>query len=446
MTSLYLAILVGLVVLLVLILILRIPAFISLLIASICTGLGAGLNAEEIISTIQKGMGGTLGFVATVVGLGAIFGGILEKTNGAKILARSLLNRFGEKRSSWALMLIGFLVAIPVFFDVGIIILFPILYAVHKRTKKSLIFYALPLLAGLAVTHACIPPTPGPIAVAQLVQANLGWVILFGFVIGIPMAIVGGVWYSRYLGRRLNIQLDLDQGNKEEELIDEQGLFLILFALLLPILLIIMGTLTKENIIAVPNVQFREFILLIGHPFSALIIANLFAWYILGKRSRLSTDHLVEVSSKSLYPVGIIILVTGAGGVYKETLIDTGAGELIANQLQSMGWSILVFSFIAALIVRVMQGSATVAMITAGGLVAPLLSSYTLNPMQLACLVIAISSGATAMSHLNDSGFWLVKEYLRLDETNAMKTWTVASTLIGLTGFVLSYLCFLLVD
>ncbi len=439
------AVIIGIVLLLLLLLKLKIPAFISLLIASIVTGLCAGLDGEAIIKTVQSGMGGTLGFVATVVGLGAIFGGILEKTNSAKIIAQKLISVTGEKRTPLAMMITGFLVAIPVFFDVGFIILFPVLHALHKKTGKSIVHYAIPLLAGLAVTHACIPPTPGPIAVAEIIGASLAWVIVLGVVIGIPMAYVGGILFGKYIGNKVDIQLtdNSDSDNYLSEFYHSFGR--IIWIILLPIVLIVTGTLIKENYLSLGNASVNQFIELLGHPFTALIIANLLAWYLLGRSNGLTTEQLGEISSKSLHPAGIIILVTGAGGVYKQTLVDTGAGELLANSLQSWGLGIVFFAFLAALTVRVLQGSATVAMITAAGLVAPLLSSYNLSGGQLACLVIAISSGATAMSHLNDSGFWLVKEYLVLTEKQGLRIWTTASTIIGVTGGLLACIAFYLI-
>ena len=436
--QLLLSVLGGMTLLLFLIIRLRIPAFIALLIAAISTALMAGMETSVIIETVQKGMGSTLGFVATVVGLGSIFGGILEKTGGAEKIATSLLNFFGEKRAPVALMLTGFLVGIPVFFDVGFIILFPMLLAVHQKTKKSLILYAVPLLAGLAVTHAFIPPTPGPIAVADILGANLGMVIGVGIVAGLPAAYVSGLLYGKYIGNKLDIQIP-----HLPELINKKTdahTGLVFFILLLPIALILMSTVLKaiyedgNSVVAV--------IELLGHPFSALILANILAWYLLGRNYGFSTQQLTEISAKSMQPAGIIILVTGAGGVLKQVLVDTGAGTMIAETMQSAGLSIIVFSFLAATIVRVLQGSATVAMITAAGLVAPLLASYQLSPIELAALVMSIASGATMLSHLNDSGFWLVKEFLHLDEKQGLQTWTATSTILGLTGFAMSCLIF----
>ncbi|HRD82665.1 MAG TPA: gluconate:H+ symporter [Saprospiraceae bacterium] len=436
--QLLLSVLGGMSLLLLLIIRLRLPAFIALLIAAIVTALMAGMETGQIIETVQKGMGSTLGFVATVVGLGAIFGGILEKTGGAEKIATSLLNFFGEKKAPLALLLTGFMVGIPVFFDVGFIILFPMLPAVHQKTKKSLVFYAIPLLAGLAVTHAFIPPTPGPIAVADILGANLGMVIGVGVLAGLPAAYASGLLYGKYIGHKIDIQIP----HAPEPVARKSELHtgLVFAILLLPIALILMSTVAKtvyknENAVTAA-------IQLLGHPFSALILANILAWYVLGRNYGFSTRQLTEISSKSMQPAGVIILVTGAGGVLKQVLVDTGAGKMIAEAMQDAGLSIIVFSFLAATIVRVLQGSATVAMITAAGLVAPLLASYQLNAVEVAALVTSIASGATMLSHLNDSGFWLVKEFLHLSEKQGLQTWTIASSILGLTGFVMSCLIF----
>lgn len=428
----------GMVLLLFLIIQLKIPAFIALLLTAIVIALGAGMEGKAIIDTVQKGMGGTLGFVATVVGLGAIFGGILEKTGSAEKLAHQLLRLMGERRAPTALMLAGFLIAIPVFFDVGFIILFPMILALHQQTKRSILHYAIPLLAGLAVTHAFIPPTPGPIAVAEILGANMGMVILVGVLAGLPTAYVSGILYGKYIGDRLNIQLQEAQVEASER--PNVHIGLIFAIVLVPIVLILLSTVVIT--LYGDDTPLLAAIELLGHPFSALLLANLLAWYLLGRLYGFTTQQLTDMSTKSLQPAGIIILVTGAGGVLKQVLVDTGAGKMIAEGMQDAGLSIVVFSFLAATIVRVMQGSATVAMITAAGLVAPLLGEYDLSAWELAALVTAIASGATMLSHLNDSGFWLVKEFLRLDERQGFATWTAASTILGLVGFVMSCLIF----
>lgn len=442
-TTLLLAVLGGIALLLFLILKLRIPAFIALLLTSIATGLMAGMEPGIIMDTVKEGMASTLGFVATVIGLGAIFGGILEHTGSAGVLARYLLSKTGEKRAPSAMMGTGFLVAIPVFFDVGFIILYPVIAALHHKTGKSIIHYALPLLAGLAATHAFIPPTPGPLAVADILGAPLGWIVLVGFAAGLPAAYVSGIVYGKFLGDRLNVSVP------ELEPISDSSIELpsirrVLPILLLPIVLIVGSALLSSGLVDTGSPKANGVLAMLCHPFSALILANLLAWYLLGKKAGLSDEQMADISTKSLYPAGVIILVTGAGGVFKEVLIDTGAGKMIAESMQEAGFSVIVFAFLAATLIRVLQGSATVAMITGAGLVAPLLGVYALSDLQLAALVISIASGATMASHLNDSGFWLVKEFLGLSTQAGIRTWTVASSLLGLVGFAVSVLVFYL--
>ncbi len=430
------AVLLGIIILLVLILRFKIQAFIALLIASIFVGVFSGMQPLIIIKTIQEGMGSTLGFVAVVVGLGAMFGAILEHSGGAESLAAFLLSKFGEKRSSWALMLTGFIVAIPVFFDVAFIILVPMIYALQRKTGKSLLLYGIPLLAGLAITHSFIPPTPGPVAVADIVNADLGWVIFFGFLAGIPTAILCGPLFGKYIAKKIHInapqlQVDLDRTKKFPPV----GLIISIIAI--PILLIVLNTLLNSPLIGEKFISknILDWLGMIGHPFSALIIANLVAWYTLGIRRGFTKEKLLNITTKSMGPAGIIILLTGAGGVFKQMLVNTGTGEMLANYFSNAGVGILLFAFIAAAMVRILQGSATVAMITAAGLTSPLLIE-TISEPQKALIVIAIASGASIMSHVNDSGFWLVSKYLGLTEKQTFRSWTVMTTLLALVGFI----------
>jgi Gnt-I system low-affinity gluconate transporter len=434
--TLLIAVLAGIAILLALILYFRIQAFISLLIASIAVGIIAGMPPLSIIDTMQKGMGDTLGFVAVIVGLGSMFGAILENSGGAEALANHLLGKFGQKRASWAMMLTGFFVAIPVFFDVGFIILVPLVYSLQRKTGKSLLLYGLPLLAGLAITHAFIPPTPGPVAVADILDADLGWVILFGFFASIPAAILGGPTFARFISKRIHI--------KAPHFSDDQTTIssfphpgVVISIIGIPILLIVTNTLLNSPLFSsaqIPPVIIK-WIGLVGHPFTALILANLIAWYFLGLKRKSDKNQLLKIMTHSMGPAGIIILLTGAGGVFKQMLVDTGTGEMLAAYFADSGIGLLLFAFVAAALVRILQGSATVAMITAAGLTAPLLSAG-IGEADKALLVIAIASGATIMSHVNDSGFWLVGKYLRLSEKQTFQSWTILTTVLALAGFV----------
>lgn len=441
------AVFAGIALLLFLILKLKIQAFLSLLIVCIAVGILAGMPATEILETMKDGMGSTLGFVATVVGLGALFGGVLEQSGGAQRLASFLLKKTGDKRAPWAMMVTGFAVAIPVFFDVAFIILVPVTYALSKRTGKSLLLYALPLLAGLAITHAFIPPTPGPIAVADILGADLGWVIVFGFLAGIPAAIISGPIFARFISKRIKIEPKTfsEEIEYDEEKAPSPGL--IISIILIPIFLIVANTLVQSPLfdgILIPG-SILYTIELVGHPFSALIIANLIAWYFLGVKRGMQKEFLKKVATKSFQAAGIIILLTGAGGAFKQILINTGAGEMIADALNNAWFNPLLFGFIVAALVRILQGSSTVAMITAAGITAPVLTGGEYSMAQTSLIVIAIASGASILSHVNDSGFWLVGQYLGLTEKQTFKTWTVMTTLIAVVGLLVSLILWFLI-
>jgi Gnt-I system low-affinity gluconate transporter len=433
-----LAVVAGIALLLILILKVRLQAFLSLLIASIAVGLLAGMPAADIIGSIKNGMGNTLGFVATVVGLGAMFGAILEQSGGAHAIAQRLLKSFGEKHAPLAMMLTGFVVAIPVFFDVAFIILIPVIYALQRKTKKSLLLYAIPLLAGLATTHAFVPPTPGPIAVAEILGASLGWVIVAGLVVGLPSALVAGLLFGKYIAAKIQVEAPALDSTSEESSADLPNVWMILTIIGLPIVLILLETILSSPFFAEAGIpaSIMSVVKLVGHPFVALIIANLMAWYLLGVRRGLSREKLFEISTKSMAPAGVIILLTGAGGVFKQILIDTGGGKMLAEAMTNMGIPLIVFAFLSAVLIRIIQGSATVAMITAAGMTAPLVSTMEMQSFHGALLVIAIAAGASILSHVNDSGFWLVSQYLGLTERQTFQSWSVMTTVLALTGFL----------
>jgi Gnt-I system low-affinity gluconate transporter len=424
---------------------LKISAFISLLITSIYVGILAGMPLDGILKSIQDGMGSTLGFVATVVGLGAIFGQMLESSGGAESLAHHLIKKFGQDKAPWAMVITGFIVAIPVFLDVGFIILVPIIYALSRDTKKSLLYYAIPLLAGLAVTHSFMPPTPGPVAVAEIINAQLGWVIFFGFLLGIPTAIIAGPIWGKYISSKINLQPPADFLISSKEFKSDQNLpsfSLIATIIGIPLLLILLNTLS--GVLVAKNVVEKslvtEIVNFIGHPFSALIIATLTAIYFLCIRRGMPKQTILDLSTKALGPAGIIILITGAGGVLKQILVDSGIGQMMAESMAGSALSPILLAWILAALVRITQGSATVAMITAAGIIAPILEVFDLNDPSRALVVIAIASGATILSHVNDSGFWLVGKYLGMNEKQTLQSWTVMETIIAFCGLLFTML------
>lgn len=411
----------------------KLHAFVALLLVSLIVGILAGMPLNEVVTSMQNGMGGTLGFVAVVVGLGAMFGQMLEVSGGAERLAQTLVKKFGEDKSQWALGVTGFLVAIPVFFDVGFIILVPIVYGLAKKTGKSLLYYGIPLLAGLAVTHSFIPPTPGPIAVADLIGADLGWVILFGAIAGVPAMILAGPLFAKYISKKLHVVVP-DYMNLEEIEYDKElpSFKLIASLIMIPLVLILLNTVS--GVLLEDGNIIRQILTFLGHPFVALTIATILTFIFLGTKRGYSRQEVQDIATKALEPAGIIILVTGAGGVFKQILIDSGVGEVLGEMMAGSPLPPILLAFLIAAAVRVAQGSATVSMVTAAGLMAPLIELLALEGPVLGLLVIAIASGATVLSHVNDSGFWLVGRYFGLSVKDTLKSWTVMETIIGLVG------------
>lgn len=420
----------GIALLLYLIVRVKLHAFVALLIGSLVIGVAAGMPFADVLDAVTTGVGSTLASIAVLVGLGAMFGQMLEVSGGVEALADSLLRRFGERNAQWSLLAVGFVVAIPVFFDVAFIILISLVYGLTERTNRPIVYYALPLLAGLAVTHAFIPPTPGPIAVAGLLGADLGWVMLCGVVIGLPAAVIAGPMYAQLIARHVPAMVPDYMHVAEPKpgrVLPRVSLIVALIGI--PLCLIVGNTVASVTLAETQAV--RAGLAFVGHPMMALLITTVLCFWLLGVRSGYSPQEVQDIATKALEPAGIVILVTSAGGVLKQVLIDSGVGDVFADALMATNLPPLVLAFLTAAAVRLMQGSATVAMLTAAGLVAALLGDVGFSEPMLALLVIAIAAGATIGSHVNDSGFWLVNRYLGLSVPETLKTWTVTTTIIA---------------
>ena len=429
----------GVALLLFLVIALRLHAFVALLIVSFGVALVAGIPPGDILSTIEEGMGGTLGFIAIVVGLGAMFGEMLRITGGAEQIAQRLISGFGESRAQWALALTGFIVAIPVFFDVGLIILIPLVYTIAQRAGRSLLYYAIPLIAGLAATHSFVPPTPGPVAAAGILGADLGWVILFGLLAGIPAVILGGIVFGGYIGGKIDVGIPEYMMLDESELQSAEGkqtpsFGLTISTILIPLALILINTVS--GVVLPEDGAASQVLNIIGDPFVALTVAVLMSFYVLGARHGYSLGEVQGVATKALEPVGLIILVTGAGGVFGEVLVQSGMDSALQGLLEATSMPVIVLGFLAAVLVRISLGSATVSLVTAASIVAPVVEAGDFSAPLLGALVIAIASGATVLSHVNDSGFWLVSRYLGIDEKDTLRSWTVMETILGVVGFL----------
>ena len=438
-------VIIGVTALLMMVLKFKINAFIALLITSIFVGIMAGMPLSQISKSIQEGMGGTLGFIATVVGLGAIFGQMLESSGGARSLAQYLIKKFGTKRAPWALTFTGFIVGIPIFLDVGFIIIIPIVYALTRDSKQSVLFYAIPLLAGLAVSHSMIPPTPGPTAVANILGVELGWVVIMGILIGLPTAIVAGPVFGKFIAKKIVLPAPSEifetMSGSEEDSEKLPSFGVIAWIISTPLLLILISTFLN---IFIEKGLFEkslltEIIVFIGHPFTALIIATLLSILLCLKRN-MPAQAILDLSTKALGPAGIIILVTGAGGVLKQILVDSGIGNILAESIADSSFPLILLAWLIAAVVRITLGSATVAMITAAGIMAPIISAFHLDQPNLALIVISIAAGATILSHVNDSGFWIVSKYLGMNEKQTLQSWTIMETIIAVSGLLLALL------
>ncbi|MEM9596473.1 MAG: gluconate:H+ symporter [Acidobacteriota bacterium] len=436
--------------LLVLVLGLRLHAFLSLLLVSLGVATVGGIPLGEVAGEVQRAMGGTLGYIAVVLGVGAMLGELLHRSGGVQRIAVTLLDTFGERGAPTAFGLIGLLVAIPVFFDVAFILLIPLAKRASRRAGRPLVAFAVPLLAGLAVAHAFVPPTPGPVAVAGLLGAELGWVILFGLAAGVPALAVGGLLWGRHLTHRelrspANPHAVADEPDEQNKPAPEHGeshgeapaagptFGLALGLILLPLVLILVATVSG---VLLDDGGPRGALQMLGHPFVALLLTTLLASAMLSRRCGWTSEEVMALVDRSLAPLGAILLLTGAGGVLGKVIQATGAGAAVAEAMSRTGLPLLVLGFVLALGMRLAQGSATVSMVTAAGLVAPVAEAAAPSPALLGALTVAVAAGATACSHVNDSGFWLVSRYLGLDEAQTLRTWTAATALVGFTGFL----------
>ncbi|MFJ3710816.1 GntP family permease [Streptomyces sp. NBC_01387] len=456
----------GIALLLFLIIKVRLQPFVALLGVSIAVGLGAGLSVTELFGTVQKsssvsmiesGMGGILGHIAIIIGLGTMLGSILEVSGGAEVLSSRLLNLFGEKRAPLAMGLTGLIFGIPVFFDVGIFVLAPIVYAAAKRSGKSVILYAMPLLAGLSMTHAFLPPHPGPVAAAALFHVSLGWIIVIGAACGIP-AVLAAWGYAAWIGKRLFVEVPQDMVEAAEEartavVAEQQALGVepqekpvplgtVLAIIGTPLILILLATFSS---IALDPSTLRSVLEFFGHPFVALTIALFLSYYLLGIRRGWSRKSLEAVSTASLKPVGNILLVVGAGGIFGAVLSGSGIANALAKTFNDVGLPVIVLAYLISLVLRVAQGSATVAIVTTAGIVLPLVDGQDLSQAHLALIIMAISAGSIFASHVNDGGFWMVSKYFGISERDTLKSWTVLESVLSVAGFAVAALLSLVI-
>lgn len=425
----------------------KLHAFLSLIVVSLLTALATGISLPDVVPTVVEGLGGTLGNVALLVALGAVLGRLLEISGGAQVLADALVGRSGTKRAPLALGAAALLFGFPIFFDAGLVVFLPILFTVARRLGGSLLTYGLPVAGAFAVMHAFVPPHPGPVAAAGLIEADVGLVLVFGLLIGLPTWFIGSYLFGLYMGRR--IELPVPQVLARTEEIEKSmagrtppGFVSVLGILLLPLVLIFgetgLGTLEEQGVVDGENAVVQA-VRMVGQTPIALLIAVLVAIVVCGVAQRRSADEIEKITDSAFGPVASIILITGAGGMFGAVLQASGIGQALADTLDETGMPVILAAFVMAAAIRVAQGSATVALITAASLISPVIAAGEFSEAYKALTVIAIAAGSTVLSHVNDSGFWLVGRFFEMDVKTTLKTWTVMETLLGGIGFLLAF-------
>ena len=419
--------------LLFLILAVRLHAFLALLISSMALGLAAGMGPQKVLKSIQFGFGDALGFIAVVIGLGAMIGRFLEYSGGGRALADWLLKKFGRDRAVWAVLTAAFLVGLPIFFEVGFIILVPLVWSLARESKKSLLYYGLPMCAALTVTHSLVPPHPAPAAAAQLLGADLGRTILYGAAASLPMTIIGGIFYGGWISRKLCIPVPamaVEPAPESTQPSSAPPVPLVILILVLPVLLIFAATVSGMT-----NIPGQNVLAFFGHPFAALLMTTLIAMLFFGFRRGLNRSQVARMATESLAPIGTLLVIMGGGGAFKQVIVDSGVGPYAGKLLASSSISPLIVAYVVAAAMRAAQGSATVAIITAAGIVAPLVKSIPGYTPEM--IVLALCCGGTCLSHVNDAGFWLVSEYFGMTVPQTLRSWTVMKVITSLSGISL---------
>ena len=424
----------------------RVHAFVALILVSFLTALVTGIPTANIMNTLTTAFGSTLGGVALLVGLGAMLGRLLEVSGGAQALADDLIQRFGEKRAPMALGIASLFFGFPIFFDAGLVVMLPVMFTVGRRLGGSLLLYGIPVATAFSCMHVFVPPHPGPVAASELLGADVGLLIIVGLIVAVPTWIVAGHFFGKWIGNR--IFLPIPENVTEEKADDEVSLpssGLVVALLLLPLLLIFMNTgldFARAQEWVSKDAGWFQLLRAIGSTPIALLISVLVAAVVLGPmrgRDPLKVERIVD---SALGPVCSVILITGAGGMFGGVLRASGIGNALSSALADIGMPVFVAGFLIATALRVAQGSATVALIAAAGLIQPAVQAAGYQGVELAAIVIAVASGSVMLSHVNDSGFWLVGRFFNMDIKTTFKTWTVMQTMVGLLGFALSGLIF----
>jgi len=412
---------------------LRLPAFIALLFGSMIVGLGARMPLSDIPRAFQQGVGDTLGFVALVIGLGTVIGKLLAESGGAVVVSNALVSRLGERRLDLALLLSGFLIGLPVFFQVGLVLLAPVLFTVMRQTGMSVIRLGIPLVAGLSAAHGLVPPHPGPLAAIERLGADTGRTLFYSLIVSLPVGVIAGLLVGRIAGARMNVASGAIAGQFAGETTATRvpSLGITLFTILAPVVLMLLAALVQSTM---ADGVIKQWVMFAGSPLMAMLLATLLALYTFGRSCGFDRDRVLRFAEESLPPIASVLLVVGAGGGFGRVLVAAGVDKAIAMVVGGFALSPLVLGWVIAALLRLAVGSATVSVITSASIMAPMIA--TTPGVNKELLVVSIGAGSLIASHVNDGGFWLVKEYLNMTVQETLATWTVLETVVSIGGLL----------
>ncbi|BCQ24157.1 GntP family permease [Caballeronia sp. NK8] len=421
----------------------KVYPFLVLMIVSVLLALAVGMPMDKIVKSFETGNGNTLGHIAVVVGLGTMLGKMMAESGGAERIANTLIHLFGEKNIHWAMMVVAIIVGLPVFFEVGFVLLIPIAFNVAKRTGKSLLLIGLPMVAGLSVVHGLIPPHPAALLAVQQYHADIGKTIAYGLIVGVPTAIVAGPLFALLIHKYIKLpdanaladQFTEKHGDTEKKR-DLPSFGITLFTILLPVILMLVGS--WADLVFTPKTLPNDLLRFIGQSDMALLIAVLVSFWTFGAKRGFNREQIQKFCGECLAPIAGITLIVGAGGGFGQVLRDSGISQQIVATASQANLSPLLLGWFVAALIRLATGSATVAMTTACGIVAPIAAAAG-GHTSPELLVLATGSGSLIFSHVNDGGFWLIKEYFGMTVGQTFKTWSLLETLISLMGLGLTF-------
>ena len=421
----------------------KVYPFLVLMIVSVLLALAVGMPMDKIVKSFETGNGNTLGHIAVVVGLGTMLGKMMAESGGAERIANTLINLFGEKNIHWAMMVVAIIVGLPVFFEVGFVLLIPIAFNVARRTGKSLLLIGLPMVAGLSVVHGLIPPHPAALLAVQAYHADIGKTIAYGLIVGVPTAIVAGPLFALMIHKYIKLpdanaladQFTQKHGDTEKKH-DLPSFGITLFTILLPVILMLIGS--WADLVFTPKTLPNDLLRFIGQSDMALLVAVLVSFWTFGARQGFNREQIQKFCGECLAPIAGITLIVGAGGGFGQVLRDSGISQQIVATASSASLSPLLLGWFVAALIRLATGSATVAMTTACGIVAPIAAAAG-GHTSPELLVLATGSGSLIFSHVNDGGFWLIKEYFGMTVGQTFKTWSLLETIISLMGLGLTF-------